>query len=246
MISAVVITKNEEKNIEKCIRSVLWCDELIIVDDYSTDFTIHKIKNIKDNVKIYKRHLDNDFAAQRNYGLSKAESEWVLFLDADEIVPQKLQMEILSKINIFYKSKVSGFTIKRNDVFMGREMKYGEVGNIRLLRLGKKNKGRWKRKVHEYWDINSEVGELNNPIIHNKQSLRDFVRKINNYSTIHAEELKKEGKSSNIFKVIIWPTAKFFVNYFFKFGFLDGIQGFIMAFFMSFHSFLAWSTVWIS
>src|SRR3990167_11562432 len=93
MISAVVLTKNEEKNIERCINSLLWCDEIVIIDDYSEDETINKIKNAK--VKIFQRKLNGDFAGQRNFGLEKASGEWVLFVDSDEEVSRELREEIL-------------------------------------------------------------------------------------------------------------------------------------------------------
>src|SRR5216684_4115292 len=101
MITVVILTKNEENNIRNCINSLLWCDEIIIIDDYSTDATLLEISNLKSQnlkIKIFKRKLNNDFAIQRNFGLSKAKGEWILFIDADEIVSKLLKREILSKI----------------------------------------------------------------------------------------------------------------------------------------------------
>src|SRR5260221_2532809 len=249
MISAVVLTKNEEKNIKRCLGSLTWVDEIIIIDDYSTDFTIRKIEKTNKKAKIYKRHLNNDFAGQRNYGLSKAKGEWVLFVDADEIIPEALASEIYNLQFTIYKN-YDGFYLKRRDYFLGREMKHGEVGNVKILRLAKKDFGEWHRAVHEEWNpstpLRSIVGELRNPILHyHTRNLSDFVNAINNYSTIHASENEHEGKRSNIWKIIFYPAGKFIYNYFFKLGFLDGIQGFIMAVMMSFHSFLAWTKIWL-
>ncbi|SRR5258708_1807333 len=250
MISAVVLTKNEEKNIKRCLSSLTWADEIIIIDDYSTDFTIRKIEKTNKKAKIYRRHLNNDFAAQRNYGLSKAKGDWILFLDADEIIPEALASEIYNLQFTIYKN-YDGFYVKRRDFFMGREMKHGEVGNVKILRFGKRpasqtSRGKWKRKVHEYWDIDGKIGELENPILHHHtRNLSDFVNAINNYSTIHAGENEREGKRSNIWKIIFYPVGKFIYNYFFRLGFLDGTEGFIMAVMMSFHSFLAWTKIWL-
>lgn len=243
MISAVVLTKNEENNIERCLKSLKWIDEIIVIDDYSNDFTIRKIKKTMKSVKIYKRCLDNNFAAQRNFGLSRSKGEWVLFLDADESISKFLKREILVAI----KTKtIDGYFIGRRDFFMGKELKYGEMGNIKLLRLARRKSGIWNRKVHEYWNIKGNIGELNYPVLHYPhQVFAEFVDDINVYSTIHAEENKKEKKKSNLFKIIFYPSGKFVVNYFFKLGFLDGTQGLIMATMMSFHSFLAWSKVWL-
>ncbi len=235
MISVVILAKNEERNIGDCLANLAWCSEIIVIDDYSTDKTSNIAK--KYGVYIYKRHLNSDFASQRNFGLSKAANDWVLFVDADERISKLLSREILQKTK---NTNYGGFYIKRNDYFMGRELKYGETGNIKLLRLARK--GKWKRKVHEYWDAGNNVGELKNPILHyHNQSLTEFIDKINNYSNIHAYENKKEGKYSNIWKIIFFPLGKFLYNFIFRLGFLDGVEGLIMAVMMSFHSFLSWS-----
>jgi glycosyltransferase involved in cell wall biosynthesis len=244
MISAIVLTKNEEKNIRACLTSLLFCDEIIIIDDYSDDLTFHKIKETKLKVKIYRRHLNNDFAKQRNYGLTKTKGDWILFVDADERIPQLLRDEIQQKTK---DGIYDAFYIKRRDFFLGKEMKYGETGNMKILRLALKNSGKWRRKVHETWNVKGNIGELKNHILHYPhKTISEFINDINNYSTIHSEENKIERKKPGIDKIILYPIGKFFVNYFFKLGFLDGMEGFILATMMSFHSFLAWSKLWIS
>jgi glycosyltransferase involved in cell wall biosynthesis len=241
MITAIILTKNEEERIEKCIKSLLWCDEIIIVDDYSIDKTLRIARKFK--TIVYHRHLNNDFAQQRNFGLSKAGNEWVLFVDGDEIITKKLREEILSRTE---KTNCKGFYLQRRDIFLGTEMKHGETGNIKLLRLAIRNSGKWQRKVHEYWNVKGKVLELENRILHEKnENLNEFIDKLNFYSDIHARELKRERKSSNLLKVIFWPAGKFISNYFLKLGFMDGGAGFIIAVMMSFHSYLAWSKLWM-
>lgn len=235
MISAIILSKDEEKNIARCLNSVSWCDEIILIDDYSRDKTVQIAKKYK--AKIYKRHLNGNFAAQRNFGLSKAKNKWVLFIDADEVLSGKFLPH----------DKYEGYFIKRQDYFLGKKMSYSEAGNIKLLRLGKKGSGIWKRKVHEYWDIKSNVGNIEIFFVHYPHpSLREFIDDINRYSSIHTTENIKEGKQVNLFKIIFYPLAKFVKNYFYNLGFLDGTRGFIMAVFMSFHSFLSWSKAWTS
>lgn len=244
MISAIVLIKNEEKNITACLASLLFCNEIIIIDDYSTDMTLSQVKELSTKIRIYKRHLDNNFAEQRNFGLTKARGDWILFVDADERIPQSLRDEIQQKIK---DGKYDAFYVQRRDFFLGKEMKYGETGNIKILRLGRRNYGKWRRKVHETWSVKGNIGELKNRILHYPHTtISEFINDINNYSTIHAEENKRERKKSGIDKIILYPIGKFFVNYFFKLGFLDGIPGFILATMMSFHSFLAWSKQWTS
>lgn len=168
-----------------------------------------------------------DFAAERNKLLAKAKTEWALFVDSDEKISKELQDEILS-----LRSRMTdGYYIKRQDFFMGRWLKYGETGNIKLLRLGKRKAGSWKRKVHEYWDIKN-AGELKNSLLHYPhKNIHEFIKKINFYSEIDAEEFG-EFRYFNLIK----PVAKFLQNYFLKLGFLDGFPGFVMAFMMSFQS----------
>lgn len=245
-ISAVLLTKNEEKNIEECLKTLSWCDEMVIIDDNSEDRTVELAKKI--GATFYIHSLNNDFSTQRNFGLSKAKNEWVLFVDADERITKDLQDEILLSISSqnLLKQKMRGFYIKRKDFMWGRELKHGETGNIKLLRLAKKNAGKWEEKVHEKWNIRGKIGELKNPILHYPhQLISEFLKEINFYTDLRAKELYERGEKANILSIILYPKVKFIVNYIFKRGFLDGIFGFIYAIMMSFHSFLVRSKLWL-
>jgi len=261
MISAVILTKNEEKSIKPCVKSLWWCDEIIIVDDYSTDKTIKKIQNSKSpafrrdpakgggkiqnensKLKIFKRHLNGDFAGQRNFGLEKAREEWVLFVDADERVAPALAAEIKKKI---LKTSCNGFYLKRQDFWAGKWLKHGETGNIKLLRLGKKSAGKWERPVHEVWKIKGKIGTLKNPLIHYPhQTLTEFIRDINFYTDLNAKFFYQRGIKTSLWQILAYPLGKFFINYFWKRGFLDGLPGLVFALFMSFHSFLTRAKLW--
>lgn len=242
MISIIILTKNEEKNIFDCIETVLWADEIIILDDYSKDRTLDVIKNLHfdKKIKIYKKSLDEDFSTQRNYALSKATKDWVLFLDADERVSKELKEEINTLIiNDKSNPKYNGFYIKRLDIIWGKTLKHGEAGNIKLLRLARKKAGVWYGKVHEQWQIDGKISELDNSLIHYPhQTIDEFLNEINFYTTIRAKDLHETGVKGSLKDIIIYPKAKFILNYFIKLGFLDGLEGFIFAIFMSFHSFL--------
>src|ERR1035437_6486734 len=137
MISVIILSKNEEKNILDCLETVNWADEIIIVDDNSIDRTIEITKNQKlKNLKILTRSLNGDFAKQRNYALSYAQNEWVLFIDADERVTSELRREINDFI-IEEKERplFNGMYIKRKDSLWGKFLNHGETGSIKLLRL---------------------------------------------------------------------------------------------------------------
>ena len=242
MISAIVLTKNEEKNIEACLKTLNWCGEVIVIDDYSTDKTVALAK--AGGAKVFSHHLGNDFAAQRNFALRQAQGDWVLFVDADERVTPALRVEIMS-----YELRVTsyaGFNLKRTDFLGGRWLKHGETANVKLLRLGKMRAGQWQRKVHEFWKIKGDIGELKNPLLHYPhQNLDDFLRHINFYSTLHAEALYEQGVKPGPWRIIVNPLGKFIANWIFKKGFLDGTSGFVMALMMSLHSFLAWSKLYL-
>lgn len=234
MISAVVLTKNEENNIQGCLESLKWVDEIVVVDDYSSDGTLKAIQNSK--IKIFRRSLKNNFAEQRNYGLEKATGEWVLFVDADERVSPALRQEISN----FQFSIFNGALFKRRDFFLGRWLKHGETASVKLLRLARKGSGEWHRRVHETWEVNPKFGQLKNPILHNPHpTISEFLESINFHTDLHCQVLFEEGKRTNLFEMICYPLGKFFLNYFWCLGFLDGIQGLMMALMMSLHSFLA-------
>ena len=253
-ISAVVLTKNEEKNIERCLKSLDFCNEIIIVDDYSTDKTLGiiqklevKSQNLKSKVKIFNRELKEDFAQQRNFGLSKASNEWVLFVDADEEITKELTGEIVKLLN-GYIVKENAFYLKRRDYFWNQELKFGEVKKIRdlgIVRLVKKNSGTWMGNVHEVFHTAKNAKQLKcflNHYPHN--TLKEFIGDINRYSDIRAKELFNLGTKTNIFEIIFFPLGKFIYNYILNLGFLDGPTGFTYSFMMSFHSFLVRSKLY--
>lgn len=245
-VSVVILTYNEEKNILDCIESVMGLGEIIIIDDFSQDRTEEIVKNLeKPHTKFYKRRLDDDFSEQRNYGVKQAKSDWLLFLDADERVTPELKLEILKKIQNA-DSNQYGFFIKRHDFMWGKQLKHGECGNIKFVRLAKKNAGKWRGRVHETWDIKGEIGELKNSIIHFPHpSISEFIKEIDGYSTIRAKELMQKGTTVKFWEIIAYPKAKFVLNYFLKLGFLDGTPGFVVAVLMSFHSFLVRAKLWV-
>ena len=235
MISVVILTRNEEKNIKDCFQTIQWCNEIIIIDDFSEDKTTFVAEKL--GVKVYQRRLGNDFANQRNFGLEKAKGDWVLFIDADERVSEELGNEIRRVVK---ETDFDAFYFKREDFIWGKKLKYGETSRVKLLRLGKRGVGKWQRKVHEIWRVKGRIGQLNNSLIHYPhQNLTEFVEHLNFHSSLHAQALKKEGEQFRLWKIIAYPLVKFFQNYFFRLGFLDGFPGLLVALMMSWHSFLA-------
>lgn len=241
MLSAVVVTHNEEKNIASCLKALKFCDEIVVIDDESTDKTAQIAK--KHGASVISHSLNNDFSKQRNFGLKAAKGEWVLFVDADEVVTHKLAQEILHTISS--TNQLAGYLIKRRDYLWGKPLLHGEQGNIQLLRLGRKNEGTWYGAVHEVWDMQGKVGVLQNPLLHYPhEDLEEFLKEINIYTTLRSEELYKKGIRVGWWDILFYTKAKFIQDYVWKMGFLDGIEGFIAALIMSMHSFLVRAKVW--
>lgn len=243
MISVIILTHNEERNIIDCLDSVKWCDEILVIDDNSEDRTVELAK--KEGALVFSSNLNGNFSRQRNFGLSKAKGDWILFVDADERITDPLRYEIQSVISDGM-NPYDGFRINRKDVLWGKQLMYGETGNVNFLRLCRKNKGIWSGKVHEVWKINGKVEKLKNSMLHYPhQSVEEFLKEINFYTDIRAEELYEKKVKSGLGSVILYPKAKFFLNFFIKQGFRDGIPGLVFALMMSFHSFLVRSKLWM-
>jgi glycosyltransferase involved in cell wall biosynthesis len=241
MISAVILTKNSGAAIEKTLRSVRFCDEVVVIDDESTDDT--RVISEKYRAKFIVHSLHEDFAGQRNFGLSEAKGQWVLFVDSDEIITNDLNVEIKNKTSKL--GNCVGYYIKRQDEMWGKTLRHGETANVRLLRLARKDAGIWVRPVHEVWDVKGNVAELTNPLIHYPHpTVREFLSNVNRYSTVNANVFFDEGVRVNFFSVITYPVGKFIYNYFFRAGFLDGMPGLVIALMMSFHSFLTRGKIW--
>jgi len=234
-LTGVVLTRNEYATLSVCLRSLQFCDEIIVVDDYSTDET--RLIAQKLGASVFKHHLNGNYAFQRNIGLKKARGEWVLFVDADEVVSKALAQNITRAIK---KGFYAGYLVKRYDIWLGKKMQAGS-GVAWLLRLAKRNSGKWVRSVHEVWEVEGEVGNLSGQLLHYPHpSVNSFIEHVSSYAKLHAEENLTEGKRSSLAKILFVPVLKAFDIYIFKGGYRDGTHGLVYTMIMSLHSFLAW------
>lgn len=236
-LSIVILTRNEQENVEECINSLGGLaveHEILVVDDDSTDDTEAIATRL--GVRVIKHALNEDFSAQRNWALTHAKGEWVFFLDADE----RCTKPLIGEINQFLSDPDNniGVYLKRHDYFCGRLLRFGEIGHIRLMRLAQKDYGLWEGKVDEVWKGRGETICFNNPLLHySHPDLSQFLENINTRSTLNARQLYDSGIHNQWFDWVK-PEAKFIQNYIFRVGFLDGLAGFVFAVLMSFHSFL--------
>ena len=233
-ISVVIITYNEEKNIRRCLESVLgWVNEIIIIDSKSSDKTISICKEY--NCKIYFKEFDS-YSKLKNFGISKANGDWILNLDADEEISVPLKLEIRKVIkNTIY----DGFFIPRISYFMDRWVKYSfdKDYNLRLFRKGK-GKFNENRLVHEFVDLKGKVGYLKNPIRHYiYKDISGYIQKMDKYSTLAALQ-EKDTKKTSVLRMIFSPAFTFVKKYIFKKAFLDGIAGLIVSLMSALYTFL--------
>lgn len=241
-LSVVIITKNEEENIRYCLESVKWADEIIIVDGYSKDRTIEICEEYTDKIFQYEQ---SNFAEAKNYGIEKSSGEWILSIDADEIVTYELQKEILKLISN-NENNLVGYFIPRKNYFLGKWIKYCGWYPDFQLRLFKKDKGKFiKREVHERLRIEGNSGFLKSNILHHTyKSIFDYFYRFNRYTYLEANEMIKNGKKFRSYKVLFYPIALFIYMYFLRRGFMDGMHGFLLSVFSSFYEFIKYVKLW--
>lgn len=245
-ISAFVVCKNEEKKIEKCLNSVSWCDEIIVVDSHSTDNTLELCKKYTD--KIYIRDWPG-FRLQKQFGLDQCTSEWVINLDADEVVSEGLKNEIIKKINSpkTYEKNVTGFQLSRVVFYMNRWWRKGGWYPEYRLRLVKRDKTVWGGdEPHEHAIIKEgKIEKLKGELEHYTYGdIFHHLQTLNNFSNISANVLYKKGKTAKFYNVAINPIMRFIKFYFLKRGFLEGFPGFVVAVIESYYVFLKYIKLW--
>lgn len=238
-VSAVVITKNEEERIKDCLASVMWTDEIILVDSYSNDKTIEIASEYTNN--IYKREFD-DFAKQKNYAIDKASSDWILNIDADERVTEEIKTEIISIIN---ETDKEAFITPIKTYFLGKPMKYAGTYPIQRVRLFKASY-RFHKKVHESVDISEEkIGQLEESIFHYTcLNLEHYIKKYVHYAKLSAKQKYEEGKDSSLIYAISRLFLDFIQKYFLQRGFLMGGAGFVYSAIRAYYSFMKYLFLW--
>jgi len=240
-ITGVIISLDAEGTIEKAIDSLSFCDEIIVVDGGSKDRT-KEIARKKDCI-LYERKFDN-FRNQREFALSKVKTEWVIFLDADEVLEEELAGEIERRIK---ENRVDGFYLNRISYFLGKLIYHGGWYPDYSLRVFRKNKARVSENiVHEKVIVNGRVEKIEKGrIIHyTDPDLFHYLKKLNHYTELSAKELFERGRRANFLDLTLRPFYFFMRMYFFKLGFLDGVQGFILATCSAFHTFMKYAKLW--
>lgn len=242
MISALAITYNEESNIESYIESLSFADEIIIVDSNSTDNTVALAK--KHNVTVVKRAFDN-FSNQKNYAISLAKNNWIVFFDLDEKISEPLAEEIMSTVSS--KNPMNAYLVKRNFIFMGKRLKYSGFQTDIVIRLFNKNYCRYNgNSVHETIETSEKIGHLKNTSDHyTYKDFDSYNQKLSQYSKLQAEQLFKKNVRPNMYHFLFRPWYRFMHQYFLRLGILDGKEGFILAYINAFSVFKRYIQLWL-
>lgn len=220
-LSVIIPTYNEELYLEKALRSVRFADEIIVVDSISTDNTVAIAEQY--NCKVLSRKFDN-FSNQKNHALEYATGDWILFIDADERVPNPLQQEILIAIAT---KKHAGYKLNFPHFYMNRFL-YHHSDNV--TRLVIREKCHFEGSVHEKLIVDGTIGKLKNPVLHfTYKGLQHYISKKDNYAWFQAEQMLKKGKKATYFHLAFKPFYRFFNSYILRGGFRDGIPGLTVA-----------------
>ncbi len=230
-LTAVVITKNEGPRIEACLKSLHFCKEILVLDSGSTDDTVARATPLATQVLNYDWPGDGP---QRNRGIDLASSNWVLCIDADEQVSPALATELC---NAIAQTEFDGFHIPFQSYYCGRAIKFGDWRNETHLRLFRKNKGHYSSSnvygaqgAHCRPVVEGKIGKLRHKILHySYPNLEAVLTKLNHYSTGGAALRAAKGKNSSIFMACVHGFWSFLRGYVFRFGFLDGKEGFLLA-----------------
>ena len=237
-ISAAIITLNEEANIARAIESLRCCDEILVVDSRSDDATVEIAKRLGARV------VECDwkgYAAQKNFAAEQATYDWVLSLDADEVLSEALEGEIwhLKKEG----PKHDAYTMPRMAKYLGRWILHSGWYPDRKVRLFHRGKAQWKGDfVHESVHVDGTIGHLESNLLHfTCDSLSEHLKSMDRYTTLAAEELVSRKEKIQLRNMILDPAWTFSRTYFFQRGFEDGLEGLTIAYMAALYTFLKYA-----
>ncbi len=240
-LSAVVIALDEERNIRDCLEGLAFCDEIVLVDGGSRDRTAPVAAAL--GARVYP-HPFEDFASQKNFGISKAAGDWVLLVDADERVSAELAAEVLEAVE---RPRADGYRFLRENRIFGRWMRHGGHGGDLQLRLVRRSLAVFEGKVHERVRLDGPLPVLERPLRHfSTPSVGEYMRKLNHYTSIEAELLRDRNTPPASGRMWVRPFAVLVRRLFVQRAFLDGPEGVLFAFLSAYYEFVRRAKHWES
>jgi glycosyltransferase involved in cell wall biosynthesis len=237
-ISAVIMARDEARNIEAAIESLRFAEQIVVADTGSNDNTIELARNA--GAEVHSIEFDG-FGSSKNRALEFCHGDWIFFLDADERVSEDLARNITSRAA--NDSEFDGFAVNRLSYFLGKPVRHSGWYPDYVIRLFRKGRGKFSdRLVHEGVELKGTAGKLEGLLYHySYENLDQYIGKLNVYSRLNAEEMYKNSRKYYFWDSVIHPTATFIKMYIFKAGFLDGFNGFLLAVLSSYHVFVKYA-----
>ncbi|PIQ99254.1 MAG: hypothetical protein COV66_13025 [Nitrospinae bacterium CG11_big_fil_rev_8_21_14_0_20_45_15] len=234
-LSVIIITYNEEEHIERCLKSVQWADEIVVLDSFSTDATVDICRRYTD--RVFQMEWQG-YGGQKNLAAEKASHTWILNLDADEEVSSEVEREIRTLMEV--GPMFSAYDFPRKNFFGEHWIRFCGWYPDRIIRLYDKMKARFTEgRVHEKIETAGGVGSLNEPLLHHSfRDMEDYITRQNRYSTLSAQDRFDRKGPVGIGRILLGPPWVFIKVYILRQGFREGRLGFFIAASMAFYSFL--------
>lgn len=233
-ISGIVLVKNEEKALPRALASLLWCDEILVIDAGSTDASVELVLDPKapwaNKVRLIKNPWPG-FSAQRNFALSQTSSSWRFFLDADEACSAELALELRSiAARVSTDDSTSYYHVRRREYFLSREIKHGSWNPSYHPRFLREGSGQYVKVLHEDFEGRGSPGRIEAPIDHwLERTIEDISERVNRYTTLEASRDFEKGTRTNLLQATLVFPAMFLKTYFYFGGFKDGRYGFAIS-----------------
>jgi glycosyltransferase involved in cell wall biosynthesis len=242
-VAAIVITKNEERNIRDCLASIAWAEERIVVDACSTDRTAEYAAAA--GARVFVRAWPG-YGPQKNFGMDQTNADWILIVDADERIPDALQKEIRQVVHADPSADAEGFEIARRNYFYGRWIRGGGIYPDYQLRLFRRAAGRYDDVLlHERLHVRGRIARLTEAMHHySMPSIRDHVRKMIRYTSLGAQEKLKGQSRVSVMELAGNHLGTILKTYVLRRGYQDGVHGVIVAMFAGMHTFVKYAKAW--
>lgn len=242
-ISACITAGNEEHNIRRCLESVRWVDEIVVVDSFSKDRTA---EICREYTPLVYQHRWLGYIGQKNLIKDMATNPWILFIDADEEVSPSLRKEIEDEFESGRNQAFSGYEFPRMVYYLGRWIRHGDwYPDVKLRLLRKDRSICGGKEPHDQMQVKGSIRRLNSPLYHYTYlDISDQMVTLDRFSSITAHTQHEDGRSFRLFDLLLRPGFRFFRGYILKRGFLDGLPGFIIAKAAAFGTFAKYAKLW--
>jgi glycosyltransferase involved in cell wall biosynthesis len=242
-VTAIIHILNEIDNIEECIRSAEWADEIYVMDSFSTDGSVEFIRERFPRVRIEQREYLGA-ASAKNYAIDRAAHDWIFVIDADERITPKLRDELLQTLS--GDLKLWAYSVGRRNFMMGAPVRYSGLQRDRVTRLFHRGHARYPNKrVHADLIVDGETSPLREKMDHYYiRSFDHMIAKMTRYANWGAAQMFIDGRTTNLFAILGHPLAKFIRDYVINLGFLDGAPGVISVGMHVYYTFWKYAKLW--